>query len=69
MDRSKAIQEAQRLHSIWVGTGAFNLDRIHASIRSEMKANRERPARSTAASKRETHGHAILLGKVRKALQ
>jgi hypothetical protein len=65
----RAIEEAQRLHSIWVGKGPFDLDRIQASIRSEMKANRECPARSTAGSKSETHGQAILLGKIRKALK
>lgn len=68
MDRTKAAQEAQRLHSIWVGKEPVDLERIAASIRSEMKANRELPARSTAANKSETHGHAILLGKIRKAL-
>lgn len=69
MDYTKAIREATRLHSIWVGSGPFNLDRIAASIRSEMVANRLMPTRSTAGNKSETHGHAILLGKIRKILQ
>ena len=72
MDVMRAIQEAYRLQSVWVGKGSaekpFDLERIHASMLQEHRWNRERPARCTPACARETMGELILLGKVRKAL-
>lgn len=71
-------QQAARLvvdlYSIWVGKipeqiTDTHIQRIESSIRSEMRANKQIPARATEANKRETRYHAILLGKARKALR
>lgn len=63
----EAIRMAHNLYETWVGhvvsvgvdmkvyrLRSPMLDAIRASIRSEMQANRESPARATAANKRET---------------
>lgn len=70
----EAIRTAYRLHEEWVsardvreGRG-FDLDRIHASMLAEHRANLARPGRCTPACARETRGALVLLGKVRKAL-
>ena len=72
MTITDAIQKAYALHTEWVGERpqgrGFDLDRIQASIRQEIKWNKQRPMRSTPACARETRGKAILLGKIRKAL-
>jgi hypothetical protein len=72
MTTSEAIKHAYRLQAVWVGEAdpgtCYDFERIKASIRSEMKFNRQRPERCTLACARETHGDAILLGKVSKVL-
>ena len=74
MSKSRAISIAYRLHEEWVSAAdirrgqGFDLARIHASMLQEHHWNKERPARCSAASARETRGKLILLGRVRKAL-
>jgi hypothetical protein len=69
MTTQKAITTAIALHHEWVSMhGSFNLDRIHASMLAELRANRQWPARCTPACARETRGKLILLGKIRKVL-
>jgi hypothetical protein len=74
MNTGKAISEAYRLHEKWVSMAdirngkGYDLNRIHASMLSEHRANRKRPARCTPACAKETIGELILLGKIRKAL-
>jgi hypothetical protein len=71
MTAYEAIDHAYRLQAKWVGVRlgvCYDLERIRRSIRSEMEFNRQRPHRCTLGCKRETRGDAILLGKVRKAL-
>ncbi len=64
---------AKQLHEMWVGPilpgESYNLERIHTSMLQEARWNRQRPTRCTPACARETRGHLILLGKVRKALE
>ncbi len=68
MTTDQAIKHAYALQAEWVGKPAkgygYELDRIKASIRAELRANRQYPNRCTEAGKRETRGKAILLGKV-----
>jgi hypothetical protein len=70
-----AISEAQRLWKIWVSDKpfsseqSFNLDKIRDVIRQEMKFNHQMPSRCSEGNKRETRGHAILVGKIRKVLE
>ena len=75
MTDTEAIRAAYELHAIWVSENdiksgkGFDLDRIHASMLSEHRANLQRPGRCTPASARETRGALVRLGKVRKALR
>ena len=66
-----AIQKAYDLQHEWVSTkeSGFDLKRIHTSMLSEHRANRQYPKRCTPACARETKGKLILLGKIRKTLE
>ncbi len=74
MTVQQAITIAYMLHKKWVSTNdismgrGYDLERIRASIRSEMHYNLIRPERCTLECKKETHADAILLGKASKAL-
>ena len=74
MPVTEAIKLAYHLHEKWVSaadirTGrGFDLDRIHASMLQEHRANLASPARCTPECARETRGELVLLGKVRRAL-
>jgi hypothetical protein len=74
MTLNQAILATYKLQVKWVGVTdihegrGFSLDRIHASMLHEHRANVQRPARCTRACARETMGELILLGKIRKIL-
>lgn len=69
MNIHEASNTARNLFTKWVSMQpGYDLERIQASIRQELKWNRERPERCTADCKRETRADAILLGEVRKVL-
>lgn len=70
MNANKAITESYRLYEKWVSFDKqVSIDRIHASILQEFRANRANPSRCTIGCAKETIGDLILLGKIRKAVQ